>query len=270
MDQIRIRGLEVFARHGVDPAEQKLGQKFRINAVIDTDIRRAAAEDDIDQTVNYAQVCGFLAQYMQSHTFRLIETAAERLAEAVLLAFDAIDAIDLEIEKPWAPVGLPLEGVSVRIRRGWETAYLSVGSNLGDRKGYLDGAAAGLRKIPGIRVEEVSGWIETEPYGPVEQDRFLNGIIRIRTILDPHTLLHELQHLEQEAGRERTVHWGPRTLDLDLLFYGEQIIRDEELTVPHPDLENRRFVLEPLAQMDPYFRHPVSGKTILTLYKELS
>lgn len=272
MDEIRIRGLEVFARHGVNAAETALGQKFRVNAVVHTDIHPAAAGDDILQTVDYGKLCRFITDFMRQNTYKLIETAAERLAEAVLTDFDrtgAIRRIDLEIEKPWAPIGLPLERVSVKISRAWETVYLSVGSNLGDKRAYLDRAAAALEARADIRGMACSQWIETAPYGPVAQDPFLNGVIRLETFLSPHALLDVLHEIENAAGRERKVHWGPRTLDLDILFYGDLVMADETLILPHPDLENRAFVLEPLKQISPYVRHPVSKKTAQQLLTQL-
>ena len=268
-DQIRIRGLELFAGHGVSPAENELGQKFRINASLYLDIREAAAEDEISKTVHYGKVCRFMTAFMQQHTFRLIETAAQRLAEEILLKWPRIARIDLEIEKPWAPIGLPLENVSVAVSRGWEEVYLSAGSNLGDRKAYLEQAFAALAETRGIRVLKTSDIIETAPYGPVEQDSFLNAAVRLETILPPHELLEKLQEIENAAGRERSIHWGPRTLDLDILFYGDRLIDMPDLIVPHPDLENRLFVLAPMLQIAPYFRDPASGKTVKQLYDEL-
>lgn len=109
----------------------------------------------------------------------------------------------------------------------------------------------------------------TEPYGGVEQDDFLNGAIEAETFLSPDALLHKLHAIEQEAGRERKIHWGPRTLDLDILLYDHEIIDTEKLTIPHIDMQNRQFVLEPLSQLAPAYMHPVLHKTISQLLAEM-
>ena len=116
---------------------------------------------------------------------------------------------------------------------------------------------------------QVSDYLVTEPYGGVEQDVFLNGALKLRTLLTPEELLDRLHELEQAAHRERIVHWGPRTLDLDLLLYDQMIIDTPVLHVPHIDMENRDFVLIPLTELAPYYRHPVLNKTISQLLKEL-
>ena len=120
-----------------------------------------------------------------------------------------------------------------------------------------------------IVVEKVSGYLVTEPYGGVEQDEFLNGVLRVRTLLSPEDLLDRLHILEQAADRKRIVHWGPRTLDLDILLYDNEIIDTEELHVPHIDMENRDFVLKPMVEIAPYFRHPVLNQTMSQLLKKL-
>lgn len=111
----------------------------------------------------------------------------------------------------------------------------------------------------------MSDLAETEPYGYTEQDKFINGCIGIDTLKTPEELLEYLQGLENNAGRERIVHWGPRTLDLDILLYDDIVIHGDHLTIPHPEIPKRSFVLEPLVQIAPYERHPVLNKTILEL-----
>ena len=270
VDQIHIRNLEVFGRHGVFPEENRLGQKFIINATLYLSIRDAGLKDDLTKSVHYGEVSHFMTSYMTEHTFGLIETAAEQMARAVLLRFPAMQRITLEILKPWAPIGLPLEAVSVEITRGWHRSYVAVGSNLGDREAYIRQGIASLNRREDCVVERVSELIGTKPYGVEEQPDFMNGMLELRTLLFPEELLETLHEVEQEAKRERNMHWGPRTLDLDIIFYDNCVVDQQILKIPHPDMQNREFVLKPLAELAPYLRHPLTGKTVEQMLMELS
>ncbi len=269
LDRIHIRNLEVFGKHGVLPEENRLGQKFRINAVLYTHTREAGLKDDLTKTIHYGEVSRFMTSFMVEHTFQLIETAAEQMARALLLTFPSMEKIRLEIEKPWAPIGLPLEAVSVEIQRGWHHVFVALGSNLGNREEYLEQGIESLRNLEDCVVEQVSEILATRPYGMTEQPDFLNGMVKLRTLLTPWELLEQLHRIEQAAGRERLVHWGPRTLDLDIIFYDDCVIDTPELTIPHPDMQNREFVLKPLTELAPWIRHPLLGKTAARLLEEL-
>ena len=268
-DKIKIRNLEVFAHHGVYQEETKLGQKFLVDACLHLDLRRAGFSDEIQNSVDYGAVCCFITKYMKEHTFKLLEAVAEQLAAALLLEIPRIARVDVEIKKPWAPIGLPVEDVSVSVSRRWHTAYLGVGSNLGDRVGFVKFALSRLDAVPYIKDVRVSSLVETEPYGVREQPPFVNGAVALQTLYTPGELLDLLHGIEAEAGRERRVHWGPRTLDLDILFYDDCITEQKELIIPHPDMSNRMFVLEPLSELCPGKVHPVLGKTVLQMKGEL-
>lgn len=270
MDKIKIEKLTVFGNHGVYPEENALGQKFLVSLVLHTDTRKAGQTDDLECSVNYGDVCHYVKKFFEENTFKLIERVAEKLAEELLIRFPLLEKVDVRIEKPWAPILLPVENVGVEISRGWHKAYIALGSNMGDKKGYLDEAVEKLKNHPLCQVIKAADYIQTEPYGGVEQDVFLNSALELRTLLFPEELLTLLNQIEAEAGRERTIHWGPRTLDLDILFYDDCIIDTPSLTVPHIDLQNRDFVLLPMAQIAPYFRHPVLGYTMGQLLDQLS
>lgn len=269
MDEIRIEDLEIFARHGVFPEENVLGQKFVVSAVLYTDTRKAGTDDNLEESIHYGIVCHEIQEFMQANQYKLIETVAEKTAEMLLMKYSLLKKIRLEIKKPWAPVGLPLRTVSVAIERGWHTAYIALGSNMGDKEGYLRMAVEELSETEGCRMGKVSGFIRTEPYGVLDQDEFLNGALRMETLLTPEELLDRLHEIEQKAERKRIIHWGPRTLDLDILFYDDLIMSSEELVIPHVEIQKRDFVLRPLCEIAPYLRHPVSHKTMQELLDEL-
>lgn len=269
MDEIRIDNLEVYAYHGVYPEEKEKGQFFYVNASLFLDARPAGLADDLQLSVNYGEVCHFITAWMKENTCDLIEAVAERIAQNLLLKYDLISAVDIEIRKPHAPVGLPFESVSVRIRRMWRRAYLSLGSNLGDRRAYLQQGIDALRANPLTRAIVASEALVTKPYGGVEQGDFLNMAVKLETLMTPGELLRELHRIEAEAGRTREVHWGPRTLDMDILFYDKMVYEDDQLTIPHVDLQNRYFVLKPLYEIAPNIRHPVLGKTVEQMLMEL-
>ena len=270
MDKIKIENLEIFANHGVFPEENKLGQKFIVSATLYTDTRKAGKTDDLAASIHYGEVSQFIDTYVRQNTFRLLERLAESLAEQLLLQVAHLEKVVIEVKKPWAPIGLPLETVSVEIERGWHTAYIALGSNIGNKQQFLNEAVEALQKIDGCNVTKISDYLVTEPYGVTDQDEFLNGCLEMRTLLTPRELLDELHRIEQEAGRERKIHWGPRTLDLDILLYDDCVIQEPDFCVPHVDMQNRDFVLKPLCQIAPYKRHPVYGWTVSEMLANLA
>ena len=258
-DEIRIRGLKVFAHHGVYPEETRDGQNFFIDAVLTADTKKPGRTDALEDSTNYGEVCHFITEWMQQNTRKLIEAVAEGLAEALLLRYPLLSAVEIEVKKPEAPIGLPFEFVSVRVKRSWHRVYIAFGSNMGEREKYIEGAIEALKGHPLIQVKKVSETIETKPYGGVEQDDFLNGVL----------LLEVLHEIENEAERKRTIHWGPRTLDLDILLFDKLVYESDDLIIPHADMENREFVLAPLASIAPNERHPILNRTVQQMLEEL-
>jgi 2-amino-4-hydroxy-6-hydroxymethyldihydropteridine diphosphokinase len=144
--------------------------------------------------------------------------------------------------------------------RRMASAFVGLGANLGDREGTVRRAVELLAATAGIEVVAVSALSETDPVGRLDQPRFLNGVAELDTTLGPRELLATLLDVERELGRERRERWGPRTIDLDLLLYGPEQIDEPGLTVPHPRLHERRFALEPLAELDPDLDVPGRGR----------
>ena len=266
--KIRIENLEVFAYHGVLPEEKENGQTFFVSLDLYFDSYLSGTYDTLEDTINYAEICNLTSEFMTSKKYDLIEAVAENLAEFLLTEFKLIDTIDVEIKKPDAPIDLPFEYVSIQISRKWHVAYLGIGSNLGEKEDNINYAVDLLKKNPKIRSLEMSKIIETEPYGPVEQDNFLNACIKIETIYHPRQLLMELSRVELQTGREPSERWGPRVLDLDILIYDDLIMESEDLTIPHMDMHNRAFVLDPLNDIAPDLVHPVYMKTIKELFDD--
>lgn len=147
------------------------------------------------------------------------------------------------------------------------TAFVALGSNLGDREGNLRRALE-LLSQNGVEIVKISKFIETEPYGVIDQPRFLNGVCQVKTVLKPLELLRLLLAVEKEMGRVRLRHWGERNIDLDLLLYEDAIMDTEELRLPHPDMVNRDFVMLPLAEIAPELKHHVLDKTMAELAAE--
>ena len=269
MDKIYIRDLEFIGYHGVFEEEKKLGQKFYVSLELITNLRDAGLNDDILKTTHYGEVAKTVEKVFFSKKYDLIETLAEDIAREILLNFNLISKLKLEIKKPWAPVGIPLDNVAVEINRKWTEAYISLGSNMGNKKENLEKAISELSQVKDTFVTKKSEIIETEPFGYKEQDDFLNDCVGIKTLIPARELLKELLAIEKRMGRERKIKWGPRIIDLDIIFYGKEVIEEDDLIVPHPYMEYREFVLKPLEEIIPNFVHPLLMKRVSTLRKEL-
>lgn len=269
MDYIELKNIKIYAHHGVLEEEKIKGQNFLVDARLYLDMYKAASTDSLMETINYAEAALFIDELLKNNRFDLIEAAAQKVALELLRKYHMLEKVDISLHKPEAPIPLTFEDVSVNITRGWKQVYLSVGSNIGDKKKYIEDALCKLKMDDNIKEVVCSTLITTKPYGGVEQDDFLNGAVALKTLYTPHELLDLLHVIENDANRVRTIHWGPRTLDLDIVFYEDMIINDKDLVVPHPDMSNRAFVLDPLMELCPYKVHPVLGKTVAVLRQEL-
>ncbi|MBQ1896743.1 MAG: 2-amino-4-hydroxy-6-hydroxymethyldihydropteridine diphosphokinase [Lachnospiraceae bacterium] len=266
---IRIKDLKVFAHHGVLEEETVNGQDFYVCVDAYQNISPAATLDELVLTTDYSDLCRHINTFLTENTFKLLETAVEELCKSLLLKYSLIESVVVEIKKPQAPIGLPVEYASVVRKMCRHRALLSLGSNMEDREKHLKKAIEELDAEPATGVVRISSIMETLPYGYKEQDKFMNCAVEVTTLLSPRELLIFTQGIEQKHGRERKIHWGPRTLDIDIVFYDDLVYGDDVLQIPHIDMQNRYFVLKPLSEIEPGYRHPLLDKTVIQLLFEL-
>jgi dihydroneopterin aldolase / 2-amino-4-hydroxy-6-hydroxymethyldihydropteridine diphosphokinase len=297
LDRISIVGLRVRGSHGVFDHERVTGQNFVVDAVLWLDTTAAAAADDLDLTADYGAIADRLAAIVGGEPVALIETLADRLAKACL-ADPLVREVEVTVHKPQAPVSQNVADIAVTIRRtagaagppatgraeggeqtvrpevgaeakaasarGGEGAgrerpvVLSVGSNLGDRMTNLQ---LGLDVLAGggLVLRAVSSVYETDPVGGEGQGDYLNAILLAVSALPARDILARCAAAEAAAGRVRTVRWGPRTLDVDIIMCGSETSTDLTLTLPHPLAHERAFVLAPWLELDPDAVLPGSG-----------
>lgn len=269
MDKIYIKELEIFAKHGVFKEEKALGQKFILDLEISLSLREAGKTCDLSKSIHYGELCNEIEKEFTSKSYDLIETAAEKIAEYILLNYPLAEKVKVKLKKPWAPIGSHLNYAAVEIERSIHEAYISIGSNIGDKEGNLNEAIKRLKENKEIAVEKVSSFIVTKPWGLKDQEDFLNGALKIKTLLTPYELMDELLNIEKEMKRERIVKWGPRIIDLDIIFYDDLVTSDEHIVLPHPRMEEREFVLKPLSEIAPYKIHPLLNKRVFRLLEEI-
>lgn len=268
-DVIVLKDFEVRACHGVNPDEKRLPQRFLFTAEIYCSTARAAQTDDLKLTVSYSAVKKTIKKIAENNCFDLIETLAEQTTQALLIEFAFIKTVRLTVKKPDAPMSGIFDYAAASIERGWHTVYLSAGSNLGDRNAYLDLAIDCLTSDLKVRNVLESTRVKTLPYGGAAEFEFLNSAVRMETLYSPCDLLARLNDIEKQGGRERLERWGNRTLDLDILFYDDFVVCEDDLAIPHIDMQNRLFVLEPLNEIAPNAVHPILNKRIVELLNDL-
>lgn len=268
MDKIRVSEIKFFAHHGVLQGEKELGQFFSVDceAAVDT----ALCGDDLSKTVNYAELTDDIVSFCQNNRYDLLETLVNNLSKYIMEKYYLIYGLTLTVHKPHAPISTNFSDVSLTITRRRRTCYLSIGSNLGDRKANLDLVWSEIEKSREIQGLAKSDYIETKPYGVLDQPDFLNGAIKIRTFLTLSELFLFCKQTEKLAGRVKTRRWGERTLDVDILMYGNEVIFTDDVKIPHPEMHKRDFVLRPLCQIEPYLIHPVKNMNVSELLEQLN
>lgn len=259
-DVITLTGVQAHGRHGVLAAERRDGQTFVVDLELGLGLRPAAQTDELHRTVNYAQVAALAVEVIQGEPQNLIETVADRIVTRVLAEYALVETVSVTVHKPQAPVGVPFADVAVTVRRQRDACVvIALGANLGEASATLARTGRRLQRGRGLRGVRLSPLFRTTPVGGPEQADYSNAVAIGRTSLSAPALLEVLQGLETDAGRDRSrqQRWGPRTLDLDLIQYGDpragSDLRsdDPQLQLPHPRAHERAFVLVPWLAVDP-------------------
>ena len=270
MDTIIIKDLEVYGSHGFEPGVDKSGEKYIISAELKLNLKEAGDTDRLKDTVHLVNICKELSEIFGANNHKLIERSAEELASYILLHYPMVNHVSLTIKKPWVPAGMTIDFAGIRIEREWHTAYLGVGSNVGDREGNIRSAVRLIDESELSKVTSQSKLYETEPCGYADQDKFLNCALEVKTLLTPRSLVRLLLSIEKALKRERLIANGPRTIDLDILFYDNLITSFEEAVIPHPRLHERMFVLKPLCDIAPFHIHPILNERCYRIAEKLN
>ena len=238
--------------------EKKDGQKFIVSMDLFVDRIKGCYTDELSDTVDYSKIYEVTKQTVTGDDGNLIEHLAQKIADAVLEADKRILKVRVNVSKPEAPVKGIFETMEVTIERNRkEFVIVSIGSNMGDREANILAAEEALQAIDGNDGFKFASIYETEPVGLEDQPYFLNTCVGFYTDIDPFELLDKIHVIENELLRTREVHWGPRTIDIDIIFYGDKVIMKPELTVPHPRWNLRSFVTVPLREIkDVDIDHP--------------
>ena len=253
-DRIALKGISAKGFHGVLDFEKRDGQTFVVDVEMEVDLALAGTSDDLVDTVNYAEVAGDIVELIEGESLDLIEALADRIATKVLTR-PLVEAVVVTVHKPQAPVGHPFTDVAVSVERLRETpVVIAVGSNMGESVETIQNAVGSLWLA--LELKAASRVYETAPVGGPAQAAYLNAVLIGTTSMSPQRLLRTMQDIELDNGRVRKERWGPRTLDLDLIQYGDPVfdtdvrLSTEALTLPHPRAHERGFVLVPWADAD--------------------
>lgn len=261
-DRIRLAGVRGRGFHGVFEHERREGQEFVVDVELAVDLGPAGASDDLADTVNYGEIGAATLARIEGEPHDLVERLAELVARDAL-EHPSVDEVTVTVHKPQAPVGVPFEDVTVSVTRRREPVpvVVAVGANLPwGESGPHETATSAIESLahhPAVRVVAASALHDSDPVGGPEQPGYVNAVVLARTSLSPTSLLRELHALEAAFDRVREVRWGARTLDLDLVQYGDPASGTDvtsgsaRLVLPHPRAHERAFVLVPWLDVDP-------------------
>lgn len=250
-DKVFVSNLCILGRHGVFDEERALGQRFFLDIEVTIDARPASENDNYKKAICYGTLCKIAQEVSDAGPYRLIETFGERVIDAILTRFKTVKAAKVTIRKPGAPIDANFDTVGVTLTRPrMQEVGFSLGSNVGEKSSQIRAALAFLEAVPGIEITQISSFYKTAPWGKEDQDWFVNACATGRTSLMPHEVLRAAKEIEVQLGRTPGERWGPRLIDIDLLYLGEEEVRSVALSLPHPELLNRAFVVVPLAEID--------------------
>lgn len=250
MHQIILKDLKYYSHIGVFDFEKEQGQAFVVDLILDLGFIEAAKQDDLGKTVNYGEIFQLLENYFTEAKVDLLEFACNEIIEQVLNFDQRINAVDLTLKKPQAPIEGDFAYMAVRQKRKRNNlVYLSLGSNLGDPLKQLDDAVEYLQDISGITHFRCSSYIATKPWGKTDQPDFVNAAVEFNYTGTPFELLAECQKIENRMGRSRIEKWGPRLIDIDIIFFGDLELNHPQLIIPHPYHRERDFVMDPILEL---------------------
>lgn len=257
MDEVLLKGLRFDGRHGTTPEERANPQAFEIDLILRLDLKAAGATDCLDKTVDYSLVYQEVRHIVEEESFNLLEALAEKIATRVL-TYNKVVQVKVTVKKLHPPIDGQYKFFAVRLERErpQHRAFVGLGTNLGNREENLAVAREMLANLPGSLMVRFSSIYPTSPWGKIDQPVFLNQVASLDTRLSAQELHQELLDIEATMGRQHQERWGPRNIDLDLLLYGDQLIQEPDLVVPHPWLTKRAFVLAPLIEVAPDLKMP--------------
>jgi dihydroneopterin aldolase/2-amino-4-hydroxy-6-hydroxymethyldihydropteridine diphosphokinase len=280
MFKILIKNLNLFGYHGVKESEKSEGQNFRFNIEVFIKKDDFSKYDSIEDTVNYSEIIKLVKRINGSSSFDLLETLAQEIAGQIEKMSPLIGKVAVKIEKTSPPIKENLGSVGVEyvlnseekakttLKKTAADVYLSVGSNMGGREDNLRKAADMIEANPNINVIKVSSIYETEPMYVKDQNYFYNIVLQclVDKKLGPFEMMGFLKGVEHKLGRLKIdKKYGPRIIDIDLLYYGKTTLQSDFLTVPHLKITERKFVLLPLSEIAPDFK--IKGKNIKEILK---
>ena len=293
MFKIFVKNLKLYGYHGVREHERKDGQYFLFNIEVLIEDSDYSNRDKLENTLSYSDVIREVKRINKSKKYDLLETFSQVLANRIMEMSGLVRKVAIKIEKPSPPIDEKLDGVGVEYildkdsRRSVETggiksgniknsgtgdlneAYLSLGSNMGNRKINLKKALKLLESNPSIGIESISSLYETEPMYIKDQKSFYNIVVKtsIEKNMGPFELLGTIKAVEYSLGRKNIeVRYGPRPVDIDILYFGDEIIESEILEIPHPKIGERKFVLLPLSEIAPEIK--LGGSNLKTYIKK--
>jgi dihydroneopterin aldolase/2-amino-4-hydroxy-6-hydroxymethyldihydropteridine diphosphokinase len=260
--KIIIKDLVLYGYHGVREQEKKDGQDFVFNISIYINETGLKDNDSLEDTLSYSDVIRKVKNINENQRFELLETLSRTVADKIINMSDIVEKVDVRVEKPQPPIDEKLGSVGVEYSysriggyTGEEdkvTVYISLGSNMGDRKSNIKRALESLERDPGIEVLKTSSFYETGPMYVEDQEDFYNMVAALKVGLDPFSLLGLIKGIEHDMGRKAgEKRYGPRPIDIDILYFGDKEIKSDILEIPHPLLGERKFVLVPLGEIAP-------------------